>query len=89
MAKLEAIGVLSGLVHTYLHNERPGGGVLDPEFAAGRAEILLRAAADGAHPRLAEVLAHAPTANSESNDDQFARVVGLMLDGLLPQPPTT
>jgi AcrR family transcriptional regulator len=86
MAKLEAIGVLSGLVHTYLHNERPDGGVLDPEFAKGRAEIFVRAAADGAHPRLAEVLAQASPPNPESNDDQFARVVGLMLDGLLPLP---
>jgi AcrR family transcriptional regulator len=85
-AKLEAIGVLSGLVHTYLHNERPGGGVLDPEFAKGRAEIFVRAAADGAHPRLAAVLAEASAAKPESNDEQFARVVGLMLDGLLPVP---
>jgi AcrR family transcriptional regulator len=86
MAKLEAIGVISGLVHTYLHNERPGGGVLDPEFAKGRAEIFVRAAADGEHPRLAEVLSEASTARPESNDEQFARVVGLMLDGLLPEP---
>jgi AcrR family transcriptional regulator len=86
MAKIEAIGVLSGLVHTYLHNERPGGGVLDPEFARGRVEIFVRAAADGAHPRLAAVLSEASAAGPESNDDQFARVVGLMLDGLLPMP---
>jgi AcrR family transcriptional regulator len=84
-AKLEAVGVLTGLVQTYLRNERPGGGALDPEFAKGRAEIFARAATDGAHPRLAEVLAQAPATDPESNDDQFARVVGLMLDGLLPR----
>ena len=84
MAKLEALGVLAGLVQTYLRNERPGGGVLDPEFAEARVEIFARAAADGAHPRLAAVLAEAAEAKPESNDEQFARVVGLMLDGLLP-----
>lgn len=87
MAKLEAIGVLGGLVQTYLRNERPGGGVLDPEFARSRAEVFVRAAADGAHPRLAAVLAEASTADTGTNDDQFARVVGLMLDGLLPVSP--
>ena len=86
MAKLEAIGVLGGLVQTYLRNERPGGGVLDPEFAEGRAEIFARAASDGAHPRLAAVLAETSATEPESNDEQFARVVGLMLDGLLPVP---
>ena len=29
--------MLSGMLQTYLRNERPGGGVLDPEFVAGRA----------------------------------------------------
>ena len=58
--------------------------MLDPEFAEARVEIFARAAADGAHPRLAAVLAEAAEAKPESNDEQFARVVGLMLDGLLP-----
>lgn len=83
-AKLEAVGVLSGLLQTYLRNERPGHGVLDPEFAAGRAAMFARAAADGNHPRLAAVLAESETLNPEPPDDQLVRVLGLLLDGLLP-----
>lgn len=88
-AKLEAVGVLSGMIQTYLRNERPGGGVLDADFIQARTEIFARAATDGAHPRLATVLTEAPAANTESADDQLARVLGLMLDGLLPQPRPT
>jgi tetracycline repressor-like protein len=83
-AKLEAVGVLSGMIQTYLRNERPGGGVLDADFVQTRTEIFARAAADGAHPRLADVLVDAATVNAEPADDQLARVLGLMLDGLLP-----
>lgn len=88
-AKLEAVGVLSGMIQTYLRNERPGGGVLDAEFVQARTEIFARAAADGAHPRLATVLAQPLAATTESADDQLARVLGLMLDGLLSPPRPT
>jgi len=88
-AKLEAVGVLSGMIQTYLRNERPGGGVLDAEFIQARAEVFTRAAADGAHPRLADVLAQVAPTNAESADDQLARVLGLMLDGLFPPPRPT
>lgn len=45
------------MIQTYPSNERPGGGVLDAEFAT-----------------------------AESADDQLARVLGLVLDGLLQTP---
>ncbi len=85
-AKLEAVGVLSGMIQTYLRNERPGRGVLDAEFVRARTEMFARAATDDAHPQLATVLAQAATTSTGSADDQLARVLGLMLDGLLPLP---
>lgn len=86
LAKLEAVGVLSGMIQTYLRNERPGKGVLDKEFVRARTELFIRASRDGTHPRLAEVLADAGGDSSESADDQLARVFGLVLDGLLAVP---
>ena len=86
-AKLEAVGVLSGMIQTYLRNERPSGGVLDAAFVQARTEAFTRAATDGAHPRLADVLTQVAPANAESADDRLARVFGLMLDGLLAPPP--
>lgn len=85
-AKLEAVGVLSGMLQTYLRNERPGGGVLDVEFVQARTAQFARAARDGKHPRLAEVVTEMSSAAGESADDQFARVLGMMLDGLLQVP---
>lgn len=82
-AKLEAVGVLSGMIQTYLRNERPGKGVLDTEFVRVRTELFIRAAKDGTHPRLAEVLADMGDDSNESADEQLARVFGLVLDGLL------
>ena len=38
------------------------------------------------HPRLAEVITEMSSAAVEPADDQFARVLGLMLDGLLQVP---
>jgi len=92
-AKLEAIGVLTGMVQTYLLNERPGQGVLDPQFVQARTTMLVRAAHDGQHPHLAkvvaEVLGEASTAvgqpDDESADAQLIRVLGSVLDGLLPE----
>jgi len=81
--KLEAVGVLSGMIQTYLRNERPGKGVLDKEFVRARTELFTRAARDGTHPRLAEVIAEVAGTSDESADDQLARVLGLVLDGLL------
>jgi AcrR family transcriptional regulator len=84
-AKLETVGVLSGMIQTYLRNERPGGGVLDVEFVEARTEMFTRAASDGTHPRLAAILAEIAATTAEPADDQLARVLGLVLDGLLPR----
>jgi AcrR family transcriptional regulator len=84
-AKLEAIGVLSGMIQTYLRNERPGGGgVLAVEFVAARTEMFNRAAATGTHPQLAAVLAEMTATTAESADGQLTRGLRLVLDGLLP-----
>lgn len=84
-AKLEAVGVLSGMIQTYLRNERPGGGVLDVDFVYARTELFVRAANDSTHPQLAAVVAEMADIRPEPADDQLARVVGLVLDGLLPR----
>jgi hypothetical protein len=83
-AKLEAVGVLSGMIQTYLRNERPGGGVVNAEFVEARTAMFTHAASDGAHPRLAAVLADRAASNTESADAQLARILALVLDGLLP-----
>ena len=83
-AKLEAVGVLSGLIQSHLRNERPVGGVLDPGFAAAQAALFARAAADGDHPQLAAVLADRRSATAESLDSRLGRILGLVVDGLLP-----
>src|SRR3954449_1319236 len=49
--------------------------------------MFARAAGDGAHPRLAEVLAEVTVTWVGTVDDEFGRVLGLVLDGLLPWPP--
>jgi len=85
-AKLEAVGVLSGLIQTHLRNERPGG-VLDPEFTAAQAALFARAAADGDYPQLAAALADHPAGGAESLDARLGRILGLVLDGLLPDSP--
>jgi hypothetical protein len=84
-AKLESVGVLSGMIQTYLRNERPGGGVLDAEFIEARSQMFTRAAGDGRHPQLAAILAGTAATRTEPADDQLARVLGLVLDGLLPR----
>lgn len=80
-AKLEALGVLTGLLYTSLRNQRPGG-VLTPEFAAVRMSMLGRAATGGGCPRIAEVVSQGPS-GGESADQRLARIVGLVLDGPL------
>jgi AcrR family transcriptional regulator len=84
-AKLETIGVLNGMIQTSVRNERPGGGVLDEEFVAAQTAILMNAAADGVHPHLATALTSLGANTGESADDRLARILGLVLDGLLPR----
>jgi len=83
-AKMEALGVLNGLVRTHAQHERHGG-VLRAEFVAAQAALLRLAAADGDHPHLAAALAEAAAEPVESHDDRFGRILTLVLDGLLPR----
>ncbi len=84
LIKMEVVGVLTGLVQTTAQNERPGQGVLDAEFMAAQATILVRAATDGTHPHLAAALAGPPPIPAETGDERLARILGHVLDGLLP-----
>jgi AcrR family transcriptional regulator len=81
-AKLEALGVLAGMVHTQARHERDGG-ALDPQLAQAQIELLHRLASDGAHPHLAGTLRVPPRAADESPDDRFARTLRRTLSGLL------
>ncbi|MGI9002163.1 MAG: TetR/AcrR family transcriptional regulator [Pseudonocardia sp.] len=85
-AKMETIGVLTGMVQTYAQNERPGTGVLDEDFIAAQAAILMCAVDDGTHPHLAAALSGPGSGTGESADDRLARILRLVLDGLLPEP---
>lgn len=84
LAKMETLGVLNGMVRTHAQHERPGG-VLHKEFAASQAAHLYQLAGDGTHPHLAAVLAELGPGTGESTEDRFARVLTLVLDGLLPE----
>lgn len=81
--KMEALGVLTGMVQTYAQNERPGGGVLDEDFIAAQGTILMRAVSDSTHPHLAAALTGPASNTGESADDRLARILGLVLDGIL------
>lgn len=67
-------------------HERPGGGVLDEGFVAAQVAMPQHAAADGSHPHLAAVLSGPVPDTGESGDERLARILGLVLDGLLPEP---
>lgn len=84
-AKMEAIGVIAGMVQTTAVHERPGqGGALDEEFVAAQMAVLIGAAQDGTHPHLAAVLADPVSGDGETGDDRMARILRQVLDGLLP-----
>lgn len=83
---MKALGALTGMVQTFAQNERPGGGVLDEDFLAAQAAILTRAVSDGTHPHLAAALSGPGSSTGESDDDRLARILGLVLDGLLREP---
>lgn len=83
-AKMEAAGVLAGMLQSHVRHEGAGG-VLEPEFVAAQGEFLQRLVAGGDHPHLAAALSGPPAAAPESVDDRMARVLALVLDGLLPE----
>jgi hypothetical protein len=47
---------------------------------------LLRVAADGTHPHLAAALSGPMPGEDETAEQRFGRILGLVLDGLLPEP---
>jgi AcrR family transcriptional regulator len=88
--KLEAIGILSGLVKLLATNEseHQQAGRLPAEWQAATAMRLVGQATDGQHPHLADVLARTPaaripTVSASTQDTQFDRVVLRVLRGLL------
>ncbi|TCK27495.1 TetR/AcrR family transcriptional regulator [Pseudonocardia endophytica] len=84
--KMEAVGVIAGMVQTTAVHERPGhGGALDEEFVAAQMTVLVGMAHDGTHPHLAAVFADPPADPGESGDERMARILRVVLDGLLPE----
>ncbi|GEL24710.1 TetR family transcriptional regulator [Pseudonocardia sulfidoxydans NBRC 16205] len=83
--KMEVVGTLFGMIQTYAASERPGGGILDDDFLAVQVQLMRQAVASGRYPHLAAVLAEPPTHTGESPDDQLARVLRLVLAGMLPE----
>jgi len=83
--KLEAVGILSGLVKLLATNqsEHQQAGRLPAEWQAATAMRLAEQATDGKHPNLAEVLARTPPRKASTRDTQFDRVVLRILGGLL------
>ena len=83
--KLEAIGILSGLVKLLATNEseQQQAGRLPAEWQAATAMRLAEQATDGKHPNLADVLARTPSGSAFRQDTQFDRVVLRVLGGLL------
>jgi AcrR family transcriptional regulator len=82
-AKMEAVGVLNGMVQTYVHAERRGP-LMGEAHLVELGAHLMRVAADGAHPRLAAAMTDQAPGAAEPPDERLARVFGLVLDGLLP-----
>ena len=83
--KLEAIGILSGLVKLLATNEseHQQAGRLPAEWQAATAMLLAEQATDGRHPNLADVLARTSSPSASTQDTQFDRVVLRVLGGLL------
>ena len=78
-AKLEVVGIVSGLVRVLALGEAsPGRGRLSPEWQAAMADHLRATAVSESHPHLAAVLA----ADRDAADpgDGFDRVIGLVID---------
>lgn len=83
--KMEAVGVIAGMIQTTAVHERPGqGGALDEEFVADQTRILMAVVQDGTHPHLASALADPSPRPPETSDDRMARILRMVLDGLLP-----
>ena len=82
-AKMEAIGTLAGVLLTTARHEGAGG-MLDPQVAQAQIGFLNHLVSGGEYPNLAAALAAPPTVEPESQDERTARILTLILDGLLP-----
>lgn len=83
--KLEAIGILSGLVKLLATNEieQRQAGRLPAEWQEATARHLAEQTMDGRHPNLAGVLARALPPSANTLDSQFDRIVLRVLGGVL------
>jgi AcrR family transcriptional regulator len=79
--KMEAIGVMGGMVRQY--SQVIGRQPL-PDVLAAQASYLAHVAHDGEHPHLAAVLAEGgPVAEPEDPVELLARILGMVFDGML------
>ena len=83
--KLEAVGILSGLVKLLVTNEseQRRAGRLPSEWQAATDMCLAERATDGRHPNLADVLDRTLFSSPSTEDTQFDRVIRRVLVGLL------
>lgn len=85
-AKMEALTVLTGMLHLQAGYERDGQ-AMDPQVVQTQIKLLHRAARDGAHPHLAHALSQDAAPTADEGDDRFAQVLTRILRGLLPPDP--
>jgi AcrR family transcriptional regulator len=78
-AKLEAIGMLDGLVRNHAHDARRGAS-LEAEHLAAIAAQMIWLNATGPHPHLVAALAATPPSEAEPADERLARLLRLALD---------
>lgn len=81
-ARLEAIGALDRMVANHAHDERSGIALDADHLAALAAQMIWLG--EGPHPHLVAALAAPPAPEPpEPSEARFARLLGLVLDGLL------
>lgn len=87
--KMEAIGVLAGMVMNYstfvLHQDMP-------QLVANQAAYLMHVAQSGTHPHISAIFAapHTGGAGQESSEATLERILGMVYDGMLgPTEPAT
>jgi AcrR family transcriptional regulator len=81
-AKLEAIGMLDGMVRNHAHDERRGASLEAEHLAAIAAQMIWLDAA-GPHPHLVAALAAPPPPRAEPAEQRLARLLLLALDLIL------
>lgn len=77
--KMEAIGVLNGMIWTFISHTR-----LAEDWTNATVSFLVKAATGGEHPHLAAAMS-GPPGPQETADAMLVRVLGKVIDGLLPE----